>query len=84
MNENEINNLKLQAELEKLRAENARLKKKSNFTMKVSEKGCVSLYGLGSRFPISLYPGQAETLLSHADEIRAFIEEHKGELKFKE
>lgn len=46
----------IQAELERLRAENAALKQKRNsaVSMKVSEKGAVSVYGLG-RFPVTLY-----------------------------
>lgn len=41
-------------------------------TMKVSEKGALSIYGLG-RFPVTLYRGQWERLLNHGDAIRAFI-----------
>lgn len=41
-------------------------------TMKVSDKGALSVYGLG-RFPVTLYRGQWERLLSHSDAIRAFI-----------
>src|SRR5260370_18874344 len=50
---------------------------------KVSEKGAVSVYGLG-RFPVTLYLEQWNKLLSHADEIRAFIEANKGTLKTKD
>ena len=42
-------------------------------SMKVSEKGAISIYGLG-RFPITLYRGQMERLLRHAPTITAFIE----------
>jgi hypothetical protein len=47
--------LELKAELERLRAENARLKNTSagGLSVKVSEKGAVSLYGMG-RFPVTL------------------------------
>jgi hypothetical protein len=51
--------------------------------MKVSEKGAVSVYGLG-RFPVTLYKEQWEKLLSMADEIKAFIAENSDRLKTKE
>jgi len=74
----------LKAELERLRAENEALKARSGrgVSMKVSEKGGVSVYGLG-RFPVTLYQEQWLKLLDLADEIRAFIREHEGELKRK-
>lgn len=46
---------------------------------KVSEKGAVSIYGMG-RWPVTLYAGQMERLLDHADAIRKFMKEHHGEL----
>ena len=75
----------LKAELEHLRAENASLKDKSQRAvyLKVSEKGGLSLYGLG-RFPVTLYKEQWDKLLDMADEIRAFLREHDRELKSKE
>jgi hypothetical protein len=75
----------LKAELERLRAENAALKARTarGVTLKVSEKGAVSVYGLG-RFPVTLYKEQWVKLLDLADDIRAFIEEHDAELKAKE
>jgi hypothetical protein len=75
----------LQAELERLRAENEALKQKrsSAISMKVSEKGAVSVYGLG-RFPVTLYQEQWKKLLAIADEIKAFIEENRSKLKVKE
>ena len=75
----------VKTELERLKAENERLKRLQdrNATMKVSEKGGVSVYGLG-RFPVTLYQEQWTKLLDMADEIRAFIREHQGELKVKE
>jgi len=51
--------------------------------IKVSEKGGVSVYGLG-RFPVTLYKEQWQKLLSMADEIKDFIAQHDGELKKKE
>jgi hypothetical protein len=74
----------LKAELERLRAENERLKSQRGRSagLKVSEKGGVSVYGLG-RFPVTLYKEQWAKLLGMADEIREFIKEHEGELKTK-
>jgi hypothetical protein len=74
----------LKAELERVRAENERLKSQRGRTgsLKVSEKGGVSVYGLG-RFPVTLYKEQWTKLLAMADEIRAFIKEHDAELKSK-
>ena len=76
---------RLQAELERLRAENAALKARTTkgISLKVSEKGAVSVYGLG-RFPVTLYKEQWGKLLDMADDIRAFIAEHEAELKTKE
>jgi hypothetical protein len=75
----------MKAELDRLRAENAALKARGGkgISMKVSEKGAVSVYGLG-RFPVTLYQEQWLKLLDVADDIRAFIREHEGRLKKKE
>ena len=75
----------MQAELEKLKAENAALKSRParTISMKVSEKGGLSVYGLG-RFPVTLYREQWTKLLDMADDIRAFIKENDGTLKKKE
>jgi cell division protein FtsB len=75
----------LQVELERLRAENAALKNRATkgVSLKVSEKGGVSVYGLG-RFPVTLYKEQWEKLLDMAEDIRAFIADHAAELKTKE
>jgi hypothetical protein len=75
----------LQAELERLRAENAKLKEQSRRSvyLKISEKGGLSVYGLG-RFPVTLYKEQWAKLLGMADEIRSFLSEHDAELKSKE
>ena len=75
----------MQAELERLRAENETLKRpaRGQMSMRVSEKGALSVYGLG-RFPVTLYREQWEKLLGLADEIRLFIADHDQELKKKE
>ena len=74
-----------QSELEKLRAENERLKKAAarGGSIRVSEKGGVSIYGLG-RFPVTLYKEQWLRLLDMADEIRSFIADNATRLKSKE
>jgi hypothetical protein len=75
----------LKAELERLRRENAALKRgaSSGIRIKVSEKGAVSIYGMG-RFPVTLYKEQWLKLLDMADEIRAFIAANESQLKAKE
>ena len=75
----------LKAELERLRSENASLKKgaSTGIRMKVSEKGAVSIYGMG-RFPVTLYKEQWLKLLDMAAEIRSFIAENDAHLKAKE
>ena len=75
----------LKAELDRLRNENAALKKgaSSSIRMKVSEKGAVSIYGMG-RFPVTLYKEQWLKLLSMSDEIRAFIAANEAHLKSKD
>jgi hypothetical protein len=80
-----MNESEMQAELERLRAENARLKtkEKGGISLKVSEKGAVSVYGMG-RFPVTLYKEQWLRLLASAAEIEAFIRENEAHLKTKE
>ena len=75
----------LREELARVKAENEALKKKQGerAALKVSEKGAVSVYGLG-RFPVTLYQEQWHKLLGMADDIRAFIEENKDRLKKKD
>jgi hypothetical protein len=75
----------LRAEIERLRAENDQLKNKSvrGLSLKVSEKGAVSLYGIG-RFPVTLYKEQWAKILGMAGEIEAFIRENDHILKAKE
>ena len=74
----------MKAELERLRNENERLKQRGSraTSLKVSEKGGVSVYGLG-RFPVTLYKEQWTKLLDMAEEIRAFIAENESKLKTK-
>lgn len=75
----------LKAELDRLRAENLALKARGTkgVSMKVSEKGGLSVYGLG-RFPVTLYQEQWLKLLDLEKDIRAFISDHQGDLKKKE
>ena len=80
-----MNEAEMKAELERLRAENAELKSKDSagLSLKVSEKGAVSLYGMG-RFPVTLYKEQWLRILASASVIEAFIQENDGKLKTKE
>lgn len=75
----------LREELDRLRRENEALKKGASrgVSLKVSEKGGVSVYGLG-RFPITLYKEQWLKLLDMADDIRTFISANESRLKTKE
>ena len=75
----------LKAEIERLRAENDKLKNKGvrGLSLKVSEKGGLSLYGVG-RFPVTLYKEQWRKILGMAPEIEAFIQANDGALKSKE
>lgn len=52
-------------------------------TLKVSDKGAVSLYGLG-RFPVTLYGTQWERLIGEVEHIKAFIETNRGLLATKD
>ena len=80
-----MNETEMQAELDRLRAENAKLKggDKGTLSMKVSEKGALSVYGMG-RFPVTLYKEQWQKLLSSASEIEAFLRENDAKLKARE
>ena len=80
-----MSNEDLKDELERLRKENEALKKgaSSNIRMKVSEKGAVSIYGMG-RFPVTLYKEQWLKLLDMSDDIRAFITANDAQLKKKD
>ncbi len=77
----------MKAEIERLKAENEALKSKSpargTLSMKVSEKGTLSIYGMG-RFPVTLYKEQWLKLLGIAEDIKKFISDNNEKLKTKE
>lgn len=75
---NTLSKAELLAQIEALKAA-----AKSKLTMKVSEKGCLSVYGLG-RFPVTLYASQWQRLIDSSSEIGAFIKAHQGQLKSKD
>lgn len=81
------NEEEMKAELERLRAENENLKKTKpktrELSLKVSQKGACSLYGMG-RFPVTLYKEQWVRLLDFSDEIRQFLADNDSELKTKD
>ena len=74
----------VQKELERLRNENASLKagRQAGLTFRVSEKGAVSVYGLG-RFPVTLYQEQWDKLLSASEDLRIFLDANREQLKKK-
>jgi hypothetical protein len=75
----------LKREVERLRIENDALKhsaKPGGLSFRVSEKGAVSVYGLG-RFPVTLYQEQWDKLLAQIDELRGFIDANRANLKKK-
>ena len=78
------NDSEIQSELERLRAENEALKRTTSkgLSLRVSEKGGVSVYGLG-RFPVTLYKEQWLRLLDMASDIRVFIQTNETQLKVK-
>lgn len=80
-----MSNDEIMKELERLKAENAALKggQTRGLSLKVSEKGGVSVYGLG-RFPVTLYKEQWEKLLGMAEDIKAFIKANEELLKTKQ
>lgn len=80
-----MSNQDLQTEIERLRAENERLRNKgvSRLSLKVSEKGAVSLYGIG-RFPVTLYKEQWAKIIGMTKEIESFVRENDHLLKTKE
>lgn len=76
----------VQDELARLRAENEKLKKQAkapkDITFKVSQKGAVSVYGMG-RFPVTLYKEQWEKLLGRKEDLLEFIKDNEADLKTK-
>lgn len=72
----------LKAQLAALQ-EKVRTRQRRAVDFKVSEKGAVSVYGLG-RFPVTLYYEQWVRLLDHVDQLREFLEENKPSLKLKQ
>ena len=74
----------LKSEIERLRAENEALKRSSSkgLSLRVSEKGALSVYGLG-RFPVTLYKEQWLRLLDMTEEVRTFIKQNEAQLKSK-
>ena len=77
----------MEQKLARLEAENQSLKeqierKPGQLRLKVSEKGGLSIYGLG-RFPVTLYKEQWYRLLDHVDEIKSFLKENDRQLKAK-
>jgi len=76
----------IMAQLEALRAENARLRAKADkpraMSMKVTEKGAASLYGLG-RFPVTLYASQWAKVIANIEDIKGFLEANKAKLSVK-
>jgi hypothetical protein len=75
----------LLAQIAKLQAENAALKAKParSLSLKVTEKGGISLYGMG-RFPVTLYRSQWEQVIAHGEQIKAFIEANAASLSTKD
>ena len=75
----------LKAEVAKLKAEMESLKARTSkgISLKVSEKGAVSVYGMG-RFPVTLYKEQWIKLLDMSDDLRRFIAENDSKLKAKD
>jgi hypothetical protein len=80
-----VDEQQMKAELERLKAENENLKARGSrgISLKVSEKGGVSVYGLG-RFPVTLYKEQWVKLLDMSDDIRNFIKDNDSKLKAKQ
>lgn len=76
-------NAALLARIAELEAQVTKAKKEKALSLKVSQKGAVSLYGLG-RFPVTLYGGQWERLLSEAEAIKSFLETNKASLASKD
>lgn len=77
-----MNIVEVKKELERLQSENAKLKAKSNrkLQVRISAKGAISVYGLNSRFPVTLYANQWLKLLTIAEDIKSFIDSNRENL----
>lgn len=73
----------LQARIAELEAKLAASKRVNKLTFRVSEKGAMSVYGMG-KWPVTLYAAQWTRLLDAADDIRAFLKANADELTTKE
>lgn len=73
----------MQQEIDRLKAEATALKTQMGraISMKVSDKGAVSIYGFG-RFPLTIYAKNMQKLLGMSDEINKFIEDNKDKLSW--
>ena len=78
------NDLSLAEQIEALKVENMALKARSNLTLKVSDKGCVSIYGLRARFPIALYPREITQIFNARDQIEQFVADNEAVFSAKE
>jgi hypothetical protein len=72
----------LKARLQELEKQVETKKRSGAMEFRVSEKGGVSVYGLG-RFPVTLYYEQWTRLLDATEDLRRFLEENKDKLKLK-
>jgi hypothetical protein len=81
MNTQALNNMSREDLIAKIAAMQAASQRK--LTCKVSDKGAVSVYGLG-RFPVTLYAGQWERLIEHTDMVKAFIATNRDVLATKD
>lgn len=66
-------------EAQQRQIEALRLSKQGKLTLKVSEKGALSVYGMG-RWPVTLYKSQWQRLLAAVPQIEAFLEAHAADL----
>ncbi len=73
----------LKARLAELEKQVDSKKRAGTMEFRVSEKGGVSVYGLG-RFPVTLYYEQWKRLLDASEDLKKFIEENKSKLKLKQ
>lgn len=71
-----------QAELIAMVAKYQAANKPKALTLKVSEKGAVSLYGMG-RFPVTLYGSQWDKLIENIEQVKAFLEVNRSALSVK-